>query len=116
MPKPDHLEGLSLVSNLNNPEEELHRYVYSIWPHDRTNYEKTVMGYSVKDGRYNYVEWIKLSTGEVLEKELYDHQTDPNETINVFGEDAYGEVIKKLAEKVQERKEATYHHHAQRIN
>lgn len=113
MEEPSHLEGKSLLPILNTPELQpaSKEYAFSIWPHNRWNYDKTIMGYAVKDGRFNYVEWVKLNTGEVLEKELYDHQTDPEETKNVIDEEQYQEVIVTLSAKIEERKAATDHDH-----
>ena len=110
---PSHLEGESLLPFLNNPDfqSDLKNHVYSVWPHNRWNYDKTIMGYSVKDARFNYVEWVKLSSGEVLEQELYDHLNDPNETINVIADGQYKAVVVELAQKCQLRKEATDHDH-----
>ncbi|QCX01332.1 sulfatase [Aggregatimonas sangjinii] len=110
---PSHLEGKSLVPILDDPESEPGQksYAFSIWPDNRWNYDKTVMGYSVSDDRYNYVEWVQLKTGEVLERELYDHEKDPMETSNVISEVQYKEVINELAEKVKLKKEATDHDH-----
>lgn len=95
---PSHLEGQSLSETLKNPGIEQDRYVCTIWPLNRTNYEKAVMGYSVKNKRYNYVEWVKLSSGEVLATELYDHDRDPMETHNVAGASEYGDVLKELSQ------------------
>ncbi|NHE56560.1 sulfatase-like hydrolase/transferase [Cyclobacterium plantarum] len=113
MEEPSHLEGKSLIPILNNPEHraESKEYAFTIWPQNRWNYDKTIMGYAVKDGRFNYVEWVKLNTGEVLEKELYDHQSDPGETRNVIDEEEYQEVIATLSAKTEERKAATDHDH-----
>lgn len=112
--KPIHVEGESLVSFLNNPglKSNSKKHVYTAWPHDRWNYDKTVMGYSVKDERFNYVEWIKLSTGNVLEKELYDHLNDPQETNNVIADEQYAAVVAQLAIQCRMRKEDTDHDHA----
>lgn len=111
--QPNHLEGKSLVSILNNPDRvpSNKMYAYSIWPHDRGNYEKTVIGYSVTDNRFNYVEWIKLNTGKVLARELYDHKNDPNETVNSIADANYKNIITELSNKIKERKEATDHNH-----
>lgn len=113
MEAPSHLEGKSLIPLLNNPglQPASTEYAFSIWPHNRWNYDKTIMGYAVKDGRFNYVEWVKLNTGEILEKELYDHQSDPGETRNVIDEEQYQEVIATLSAKTEERKAATDHDH-----
>ena len=107
--QPAHLEGVSIVDNLNKPEKEEKRYVGSVWPHSRDNYDKTIMGYAVKDNRYNYVEWVRLSTGEVLEREFYDHDSDPMETRNVIGNEQYQEVVGKMAIICEQRKQRTDH-------
>ena len=110
---PEHLEGESLVPVLENPnfKGKTKNYAFSIWPHNRWNYDRTIMGYSVTDDRYNYVEWVKWDSGEILEKELYDHQNDPMEMKNVIGEEQYQGVIMELAQKLEERKSATDHDH-----
>jgi len=106
---PAHLEGKSLVSILKNPKKEPKdkMYAYSIWPDERWNFDKTVMGYSVKDDRFNYVEWVQLTTGKVVERELYDHEKDPKETENVVNDTQYQNVISELAQKVKEKKNST---------
>lgn len=112
--QPDHLEGKSLKPLLGNPalKTDATKYAYTIWPEQRWSYERTVMGYSVKSERFNYVEWVKLSTGEVVGRELYDHSNDPKETKNVIGNSGYSSVVKKLAKQCQIRKSATHHDHA----
>ncbi len=105
--KPEHLEGKSILPLLNKPETNEDDYAYSVWPHDRAKYEKTVMGYAVKTSQYNYVEWVKLSSGEVLASELYDHKIDPMETRNVIDDNNYTEVINRLSAKCKERQKAT---------
>jgi len=109
---PKHVEGESLVSLMRNPKTTSEYYAYSVWPHYRENYDKTVMGYSVKSSRFNYVEWVQLKTGKVLERELYDHQSDPFETVNVINDPKYTKDIELLAEKCKVRKAATDHNHA----
>lgn len=110
---PEHLEGKSLAPILDQTDAPSGEkdYAYTIWPHNRWNYDKTIMGYSVTDDRYNYVEWVKLDSGEVLEQELYDHQNDPGETRNVVAADHYQAVVTELAQKLQERKAGTDHEH-----
>ncbi len=55
---------------------------------DRELFEKHLMGYSMRTDRYRLVSWRdhrnKLSTP--LYTELYDHNTDPTETVNIAGE------------------------------
>ena len=53
------------------------------------------MGYSVKTGNYRYTEWQKFSTGEILDRELYDHQVDQAENVNVVHKDEYKGVVEE---------------------
>lgn len=101
---PQHVEGKSLKPILENPTiTSKDKYAFSIWPIDRRKYDKTIMGYSVKTKYFNYVEWIKLSTGEVIEKELFDRKDDAKETVNVVAQEKYKPTVAKLSEKLKER-------------
>lgn len=111
MQKPNHLDGQSIVTLLNKPDTQKQRVVFSIWPIKREDYSKTIMGYAAKTARYNYVEWIKMSSGEKVGKEFFDRQKDPNETLNLIDNIEYTETIAFLAEKVAERIQGTNHDH-----
>jgi iduronate 2-sulfatase len=108
---PGHLEGKSLVPVLNKPDIPWKGEVFSIWPHNRKEYDQTIMGYSVKTERYNYTEWVDLKTMEVLARDLFDHSSDPGEMKNVIDDPAYAEAVLTLEEKCRERKNATDHNH-----
>lgn len=108
---PEHVQGRSLVPVLENPEIEWDDEVSSVWPHNRRTYDETVMGYSIKSQRFNYIEWVELSTGEVLGRDLYDLESDPKETVNVIGKPEYKEIIADLEQECAIRKQATDHNH-----
>ncbi len=109
--KPNHLDGKSIVTLLKNPEIQRERVVFSIWPINRNDYNKTIIGYAAKTARFNYVEWIKIGSGEMVGRELFDHQKDPNETLNLIDNIEYAETINFLAKKVSERIQNTHHDH-----
>ena len=44
---------------------------------------------------------IRFRTGEVQARELYDHKSDPAETVNVAGADRYAEDVQRLAGKMR---------------
>ncbi|MCF8381532.1 MAG: sulfatase [Bacteroidales bacterium] len=112
--KPAHLEGKSFMPLLENPDIDWKTEVYTLWPHDRADYDKAILGYAVKTKRFNYVEWVNLSTGELLATELYDHMVDPKETKNVIDEPQYAEAISKLEVLCKERQTTTDHDHKAR--
>lgn len=93
---PAHVQGTSLVPLLRKPDLEWKKAVFTLWPHDRGNFEKTVTGFSVKTKRFNYVEWTRLATREVLAVELYDREKDPFETLNVAGLPGYQEAVSDM--------------------
>ncbi len=90
---PGHLQGTSFVPLLRTPDRAWKKAVFTLWPHHRDNRERTVTGFSVKTRDFNYVEWTRLATNEVLAVELYDHVEDPQETVNVVDMPAYVEVV-----------------------
>ena len=54
---------------------------------------------------------VKLSTGEVVASELFDHEIDPMKTKNVVGDLSYKKEIKFLSKKLSERIQNTDHDH-----
>jgi iduronate 2-sulfatase len=54
------------------------------------------MGYAVRTDRYRYVTWVNWDTGEVAAHELYDHQVDPGENVNLAGQPAYAGTLAEL--------------------
>ena len=66
--------------------------------------DESVDGYSMRTERYRYTEWAGYSAqGEKiadLDAELYDYQTDPDETINVANFPENAELITRLSEQL----------------
>lgn len=52
---------------------------------DRELFENDLMGYAMKTDRYRFVAWkdVKNPEAEPIFTELYDHETDPTETVNI---------------------------------
>ncbi|MEX2606629.1 MAG: sulfatase [Kiritimatiellia bacterium] len=87
LPIPDALQGVSLRPILDNPAAEVKKVELSQFPR---NWEgQYYMGYSLRDRRYRYTAWLKSDrpTGTPLAdavwEELYDYETDPEETVNL---------------------------------
>lgn len=97
---PEHLEGLSLVPVMQDPDRSWKEAAFSQYPRGK------VMGYTMRTDRYRYTEWIDrqyiltdqgLSQArEVKARELYDHQEDPQENVNAINLPGYAEDVKKL--------------------
>ena len=56
--------------------------------------EPEVMGYSMRTDRYRYTEWQDFRTGDVLERELYDHAESPAEIDNVAADERYARTLR----------------------
>jgi hypothetical protein len=52
----------------------------------------------VQTDRYRYTEWIRESTGEVLARDLFDHQNDPEENRSIANDPANEELMQQLSD------------------
>jgi arylsulfatase A-like enzyme len=55
------------------------------------------MGYAMRTDKYRYVEWRDRQSGEVKATELYDHQADPDESVNVAKKPENAKLVEELA-------------------
>ncbi len=81
---PEHLQGTSFVPLLDAPGRPWKEAVFARY-HD---------GDSVRTDRYLYTEWKK--DGERVAAMLYDHETDPDENVNISEEPESAEIIKRM--------------------
>jgi arylsulfatase A-like enzyme len=89
LPRPDSLEGLSLMPLFRDPRRSWKKAAFSQYP--RTG---GIMGYSMRTERYRFTEWLN-GKGDREGVELYDHDRDPNETRNIAGQ--HRELVSNLA-------------------
>lgn len=95
---PDHLQGTSFAPLVEDPGKKWKEGALSYWPaSNRTDPEKVVMGYTVQTDRYRYTEWIRISTGELLARDLFDHQNDPDENSSIANNPENEELMQKLS-------------------
>lgn len=87
--KPGHLEGRSMAPLLDNPGQSWKEAAYSQYP------QGSVMGYSVRTDRYRYTEWRRLGSTEITAQELYDHEKDPDENVNIVGEAGNQDIVEQ---------------------
>jgi arylsulfatase A-like enzyme len=103
---PEHLQGSSLVPLLENPDAEWKPAAFSQFllgrfgPPETRKHER--MGYTIRTQRYRYVEWYSWNKeekkrGDLLDKELFDHQTDPQENKNLANETEYQKTVESLS-------------------
>ncbi len=92
LPVPEHCEGKSFAPLLEDPDRPWKRGALGQYPRGKA------MGYALRTDRYRYVEWQDRASGAVLARELYDHQADDQENVNLAGRPEYGGIIEELSE------------------
>lgn len=84
--QPANLQGKSLCPLLDDPQRQWQEIAFT-----QVTREK-LMGRSVRTPRWRYVEWDEGRQG----LELYDHDNDPQERINLVGDPRHEETIRQL--------------------
>jgi len=90
LPIPAGLEGISLAPLLDDPDRAGKKAAFSQYPRG------DVMGRSMRTERYRYTEWARPGAPP-LGVELYDHQTDPDENVNLARQPEHKELAASLA-------------------
>ena len=91
---PAILEGGSLAPLLSHPERPWKSAAFSRFPRGFTN---RFMGRSMRTERYRFIEWRDWYEDTLVATELYDHQTDPQENVNIAGDPANAELVRALS-------------------
>jgi arylsulfatase A-like enzyme len=79
--QPHALEGISLMPLINKPDRPWKEAVFAQIP--RYVKGQSSMGETVRTHRYRYTAWVGTANGQIIDQELYDHEKDPIESINV---------------------------------
>jgi iduronate 2-sulfatase len=105
---PPELEGASFAPLLEDPEQEWKKaaFCHYVQRPKATLDNKWYIGYSMTTERYHYVQWHHWDndaelTGKQVAVELYDHQLDPGENINIVDHDKHAELIRRLARQLK---------------
>lgn len=91
LPIPEQLEGLSMVPVIREPTT----------PWKSAAFSKTGKEYgkrSIRTQRYRYSESIRIASSG---KELYDHNTDPDEKVNIADLPENSELVSHLSERLR---------------
>jgi arylsulfatase A-like enzyme len=91
LPLPGHLEGISFKPLLSDPKRSWKTAAFSQYP------RRKLMGYSMRTDRYRFTVWVSRDDHSKVDAiELYDHQADPQENLNIAKSPANTEVVKRL--------------------
>ncbi|MHC4877696.1 MAG: sulfatase [Planctomycetota bacterium] len=89
---PSHIEGESLIPVLKQPE----RTIDSIALSQYSRFKDRFMGRALRTDRYRFVLWEEVRSGDVVARELYDHNVDPLETRNLAGQRQHAQRVTEL--------------------
>lgn len=83
---PDTIQGTSLIPLLDNPAASVRKSAYSFFKNGKT----------LRTDRHRIVKWTDTKTNEVLQIELYDHENDPHETVNITANPENKDLVSRL--------------------
>ena len=99
---PENVDGVSLKPILTGDSEKVKDFAISQYPRGNR------MGYSLRTERYRYTAWFeiefrkgeKATSKNLIAEELYDYETDYNETVNLADDKSYAKIRKELSVKL----------------
>jgi arylsulfatase A-like enzyme len=101
---PGHLQGKIFVPLMEDPDRPWKEGAITVWPLNRNNPDRMVMSYTIQTERYRYTEWIKGNTGELVARDLFDHEVDPDENVNISNIPENEDLINQLSGLLQRGK------------
>ena len=100
LPRPDHLQGQSFRSVLEEPTRSHREFAYSSYPHGAGRGIGRVTGHSIRTQQHRYTEWWN-EPDQVVDSTLTDIENDPGEVTAVEGqEDLKHSLSRQLRERV----------------
>ena len=94
LPLPDGLEGTSFAPLIERPDRDWKTAAFSQYPRVIPGHGRG-MGYSMRTRRYRFTEWLGENRQPVA-VELYDHQADPQENVNIAGRAENRPIVEQL--------------------
>ncbi|MEI8291189.1 MAG: sulfatase [Verrucomicrobiota bacterium] len=92
LPLPGHLEGTSFKPLLDDAKRPWKSAAFSQYPR-----KKNLMGYTMRTDRYRLTVWVDRNDHTKVDAtELYDHQTDPQENVNIAKVPANASLLRTL--------------------
>ena len=94
LPPSDGLEGTSFVPLVTDPDRAWKTAAFSQYPRVVPGHGRG-MGHSMRTARYRFAEW-KVPNTDFSAYELYDHQNDPQENVNLANRPENAQLVEQL--------------------
>lgn len=111
---PKNLQGQSLAAMLKDPEAKGRGWAITQVTRGgggkqpagtaKPGAPKRFFGYSLRTARYRYTEWDEGAEGS----ELYDHENDPGELVNLAGKPEHAATVAELSKVLREAAKGTF--------
>ncbi len=92
------LAGTSLATVVRSPDQTVKAAAFTQHQQpfygSRANWQ--AWGYSLRTARWRYTQWRSLADNQVIGEELYDHDGDPSETVNLAGSGQHRQTLSQL--------------------
>ena len=86
---------MSFVPVLRDPQRTWKPAAFSQYP--RTVDGRKLMGYSMRTDRYRFTRWVEVQDHTRVDAvELYDHQIDPQENVNIASDPKHTDIVAQL--------------------
>lgn len=96
LPAPNLSEGISLKPLLDDPNRPWKTAAFSEY---LRRGRESLKGRSIRTHRWRYTEW-RTPKGKLSGVELYDHENDPGESVNLAADIAYSDQVKELSKQL----------------
>ena len=96
LPVPRGLAGMSLKPYLENPAAPMQKPAISVYPRSSKEHGGSLMGYSIRTEQWRCTFWRMRQSAEIGFTELYDHQHDPDETVNLAARPEHAALIESM--------------------
>ena len=93
IPSPPSLHGRSLMPLIRGESDQVRNGALTVFR------KRGALGYSYRTSRYRYTQWIS-KFGKLVAEDLYDYQSDPDETINLAASKVHEALRSKLSEQL----------------
>ena len=90
LPPSTGLEGISFAPLIDNPDRPWKQAAFSQYP------RPGLMGYSMRTERYRLTLWLSRDGNKEMDAELFDYETDPDETENLAKSASHAQTMKDL--------------------